>query len=59
MNNFGTKVIFLIAIFILFGTPSFSDDLYGTGNNFGSGWQSDSRGGYRGTGDNFGSGWRR
>ena len=31
----------------------------GTGDNFGSGWQSDGNGGLRGTGDNFGSGYRR
>ena len=52
-------VFFLVAVTLVsFCAISNAGDLYGTGDNLGSGWQSDGNGGYRGTGDNLGSGWQ-
>ena len=50
----------LFALIVLFGLAEIAvaQGLQGTGNNFGSGWQSDGMGGLQGTGNNFGSGWQ-
>ena len=45
------------AFFGIMSTNALGWGLYGTGNNTGSGWQSNGVGGYYGTGNNTGSGW--
>ena len=52
------KNLAIASLFIIVN-PLNAAGLYGTGDNFGSGWQSDGNGGLRGTGDNFGRGYRR
>ena len=63
MNRFiFLRTLALIAVIGIssnfYNTDAKAQGYSGTGDNFGSGWQSDGNGGLRGTGDNFGSGWR-
>lgn len=54
------RVAFSIIALAIGGTSTATaQGTRGTGDNFGSGWESDGRGGVRGTGDNFGKGWER
>lgn len=52
------RMIFLTTVFALSSSIAFADGLYGTGDNFGGGWQSDGMGGVQGAGDNFGRGYQ-
>jgi hypothetical protein len=54
------KTLLALATFFLsltIASEAGAQTFQGTGSNWGSGWTSDSNGGYRGTGSNWGSGW--
>ena len=51
-------ILMLLGIVMAVTSTTIAQTVRGTGNNFGSGWQSDGNGGVRGTGNNFGSGWQ-
>ena len=53
LRNIAATVLFTVFI-----APVNADGLYGTGDNFGGGWQADGHGNSRGTGSNFGRGWQ-
>ena len=58
-NNKINVFLVLFSALLLVVPYCYADGLYGTGDNFGSGWRIDSQGNQRGTGDNFGRGYRR
>ncbi len=58
MKSTKLKISFLVTFFVLSSSIAFADGLYGSGDNFGGGWQSDGMGGVQGTGDNFGRGYQ-
>jgi hypothetical protein len=53
-----TYMAVLMSALSVTSAQSFADELYGTGDNFGSGWHSDNSGNFNGSRNNFGYGYR-